>query len=56
MAAHEKRNTKTAIMFAICLSFLIFAGSSFKLIGNLLVSQLETLFGSDFAVQNANPS
>lgn len=29
LEGHEKRNTKTAIMFTIALSFLIFAGSTF---------------------------
>lgn len=38
LQSHEKRNTKTAIMFAISLSFLIFAGSTFALLGTLVVS------------------
>ena len=54
MGAHEKRNTKTAIMFAVCLSFLIFAGSTFKLIGNLIVSGLESSVGSDLYAISAN--
>jgi hypothetical protein len=48
LKSHKKRNIKTAIMFAICLSFLIFAGSTFALIGNLIESTLETQLGSDF--------
>jgi len=47
MQSHQQRNTKTAIMFAICLSFLIFAGSTFKLIGKLIVSGLESRVGAD---------
>jgi len=47
MESHQRRNTKTAIMFAICLSFLIFAGSTFKLIGKLIVSGLESRVGAD---------
>lgn len=47
MEAHQKRNTKTAIMFAICLSFLIFAGSTFKMIGYLIKGGLETQVGAD---------
>jgi len=35
------------MMFGICLSFLIFAGSTFQLLGELIVSQLETAVGSD---------
>ena len=41
MESHQKRNTKTSIMFAVCLSFLIFAGSCFILLGDLIKSQLE---------------
>lgn len=48
LKSHKKRNVKTAIMFAICLSFLIFAGSTFALIGNLIESTLETQLGADF--------
>jgi hypothetical protein len=45
--SHEGRNTKTAMMFTVALSFLIFSGSTFDLIGNLIVSQLEGVLGSD---------
>lgn len=38
LKGHKARNTKTAMMFTIALSFLIFAGSTFELIGNLFVS------------------
>lgn len=38
MESHAKRNIKTAMMFGICLSFLIFAGGSFQLVGELIVS------------------
>mmetsp|Transcript_22269 Transcript_22269/g.34447 ORF Transcript_22269/g.34447 Transcript_22269/m.34447 type:complete len:800 (-) Transcript_22269:1038-3437(-) len=55
MQAHQTRNTKTAIMFAVCLSFLIFAGSSFKLLGDLIVSQLEIAIGSDIYAVTLNP-
>jgi len=47
LQSHERRNTKTAIMFAITLSFLIFAGSTFVLLGHLMISQLETSMGAD---------
>jgi len=47
MQTHQQRNTKTAIMFAICLSFLIFSGGTFKLLGDLIVSQLEVAIGAD---------
>ena len=57
--SHQKRNTKTAIMFSICLSFLIFSGSGFKLIGDLTTASIETAVGADlYAVllNRNNPS
>jgi hypothetical protein len=50
LESHANRNTKTAMMFTIALSFLIFAGSTFQLIGNLVVSQLEGVLGADIYV------
>lgn len=47
MEAHQNRNTKTSIMFAVCLSFLIFSGSTFKLIGNLITSTMENQVAAD---------
>jgi len=47
LQGHESRNTKTAMMFTIALSFLIFAGSTFELIGHLIISQLESTIGTD---------
>jgi hypothetical protein len=38
LEAHSNRNRKTAIMFGLCIAFLVFAGSTFELIGNLLFS------------------
>jgi len=35
-------------MLTIALSFLIFAGSSFDLIGHLIIGQLEARIGADF--------
>jgi hypothetical protein len=40
LESHSNRNTKTAMMFTIALSFLIFSGSTFQLIGNLVVATL----------------
>jgi hypothetical protein len=45
--SHEGRNTKTAMMFTVALSFLIFAGSTFNLIGNMVTSQLVGVLGAD---------
>jgi hypothetical protein len=48
--SHESRNTKTAMMFTVALSFLIFAGSTFELISNLIVIQLESILGADIYI------
>lgn len=45
LASHKERNTKTAMMFVIAMSFLIFAGCVFELIGRLIVSQVEQTMG-----------
>ena len=45
--SHEGRNTKTAMMFTVALSFLIFAGSTFQLISNLILTQVESVIGAD---------
>lgn len=34
-------------MFAICLSFLIFSGSTFALLGRMIEAGLETQLGAD---------
>jgi len=47
METNKKRNTNTAIMFALCLSFLIFAGSAFELFAILITSGLESQLGTD---------
>jgi hypothetical protein len=47
MYAHRNRNTKTAIMFAICLSFLLFAGSVFKLLGAVMEKTVINQMGND---------
>mmetsp|Transcript_29437 Transcript_29437/g.44573 ORF Transcript_29437/g.44573 Transcript_29437/m.44573 type:complete len:353 (+) Transcript_29437:1900-2958(+) len=52
LVSHKSRNSKTAIMFAICLSFLIFSGSSFALMGKLLQSQVDSALGADLYAFN----
>ena len=49
---HRRRNSKTSIMFTLALSFLIFAASSFKLISQLIVSEVESRFGADIYVNS----
>lgn len=43
-------------MFAVCLSFLLFAGSTFILIGNLMISVTESLVGADLFAMSIVPS
>lgn len=45
LLTHENRNTKTALMFVIALSFLIFSGSIFELMGTLIISVVESTMG-----------
>jgi hypothetical protein len=47
MKAHRTRNLKTATMFACSLAFLIFAGTTFQLIADLIVFQAESFFATD---------
>ena len=43
---------KTALMFAICLAFLIFASTAFQLICDMSIFQTETLFAADLYASN----
>lgn len=50
MDGHQRRNSKTSLMFTIALAFLIFAGCSFELEGNIIIMQIRSLAGSDLLV------
>jgi hypothetical protein len=50
LKGHMRRNSKTSLMFAIALSFLVFAGSTFELQKNLIISTVEMLYGADLRV------
>jgi hypothetical protein len=52
MTGHAARNTKTAMMFTIALSFLIFSGSTFQLIAHLIQSTLMSTFSADFYISS----
>lgn len=52
MTAHSKRNAKTALMFTICLAFLIFSGTGFSLQTNVLENSLKVTMGSDITVMD----
>lgn len=45
--SHRNRNIKTSIMFAVSLGFLIYAGSTFMIIGYMIQSQVEMVLGAD---------
>lgn len=47
LRSHRNRNQKTATMFAVCLAFLIFAGTTFQLVGDLIIFQAESFFATD---------
>lgn len=53
--SHKKRNTKTAIMFTIALSFLIFSGTTIKLQGGVVVNNIRAQFGADFVIMSLSP-
>lgn len=51
--SHGSRNTKTSIMFSIALSFVIFAGCGFEMIGHLIVAEVESFMGADFFITSS---
>lgn len=50
MEAHRPRNGKTSLMFTLCISFLIFSASSFKLTSTLVAKAAESIIGADIKV------
>lgn len=54
MKAHDNRNSKTALMFTICIAFLIFSGTGFNLQINVIENNLRLLIGSDIGVEDAS--
>lgn len=53
MSAHNRRNSKTALMFCICLAFLIFAGAGFNQQTNVIENTLKLQIGSDMTAEVA---
>ena len=51
MSGHTQRNSKTALMFCITLSFLIFAGTGLKLQSNSINATLKSQIGADMTVE-----
>jgi len=50
--SHKKRNMKTAMLFTIALSFLVFSGSSLLLIGNLILGFIKNFVGGDIVISS----
>jgi hypothetical protein len=50
LAAHQHRNQKTALMFTLCLSYVIFAAMMFQLQGNNFSQTLEWSIGADLVI------
>ncbi len=50
---HHSRNLKTALMFSVTLSFLIFAGTGFKLQETVINDSLRVFIGSDMTAEIA---
>lgn len=53
MSAHDRRNSKTSLMFCICLAFLIFAGAGFNQQTNVIENTLKLQIGSDMTAEVA---
>lgn len=47
LKGHSARNSKTAFMYMIAITFLVFAGVVFSLIANLLTSTFKMFLGAD---------
>jgi hypothetical protein len=54
LESHKHRNLKTVMMFSICLSFLIFAGTAFSLMSEVIKKQLDMVLGSDVTIFTLN--
>lgn len=50
MQGHRRRNSKTALMYTIAMSFLIFAGTGFNLQSKTIGDNLKNTLGSDIKV------
>ena len=56
LVSHKTRNTKTSMMMSITISFLVFAGATFELMGSLLTSTIETAVGADIYAASTDKS
>ena len=51
MERHEKRNTKTALMFSLAVAFIIFAGSGTILLKDIIHQTLQRNYGADMTAE-----
>jgi len=50
LAAHRRRSIKTAMMFTVSVSFIVFSGAMFTLQTNSLADNLKALYGADITI------
>jgi hypothetical protein len=53
MQGHDRRNSKTTLMYTLALSFLIFAGTGFGLQGKVISDTIASSLGGHIAVITA---
>ncbi|KAI9140455.1 FtsX-like permease family-domain-containing protein [Paraphysoderma sedebokerense] len=51
LSSHLKRNRKTALMFTLCLAYIIFAATMFRLQSDSLSQNIEWTYGADISVE-----
>ncbi|KAI9168390.1 hypothetical protein H9P43_007762 [Blastocladiella emersonii ATCC 22665] len=54
LSAHVKRNGKTALMFTLCLAYIIFAAVMFRLQADTLSETLEWNYGADISIDGVS--
>jgi hypothetical protein len=54
LSGHFPRNSKTAVMFTLCLSYILFAGAMFAFQEKTITKSLEWTYGSDVVLYSEN--
>lgn len=52
LQSHFSRNSKTSVMFSLCLAYIIFAAALFSLMGGSLSRQIEWSTGADISISS----
>jgi len=50
LLAHRPRNEKTAVMFTLCIAFLIFSGTGIQMIRNSNLDVVKAYTGTDILI------